>query len=151
MAYKEPVIRNFFRCLTADPHHFQFQPDARYHTFLADIIRHLAHAVRETPAALFPLSDAVPPVAVRIPATVDAEIFASCLRRGIDQRKLRLCRRFSPQAVHVVIEYDRELFIVRVDPADLSAVGRQRLHRVIKSVCRHTDRHRNTGEAVARL
>ena len=94
------------------------RPDAqgqgRVYTRVAYGVHDLFEAARK---ALFrgePLTDAVPPCAVRIPSAVYDKVFASCFPRLRNHFQFLLRRGVTGQAVHIVIENDRELLIVTI-------------------------------------
>ena len=73
VAQEEALIRQNGSLLTVDTHNLQLQPDTRNHALRTNIIRHLTHSIRKALFTLLPLTDTVPPVAVRIPAGINTK------------------------------------------------------------------------------
>ena len=143
VAGEEPVGVDARGLRAADAHDLDLEPHAGDHALRADVVHDFLEAVREALVAREPLADIVPPEARGVPARVHAEVFAAGLVRGVDQRELLRGRRVRPQAVHVVVEDDAELFIVVVLAADHTAVFRQLAHRVVEFADRGADAHRH--------
>ena len=151
MADKEPVVGKLFRQVTADAHDLRLQPDAGNQSFAPDIIGDFLDAFREAFVALLPLADAVPPVAVGVPAGVDTEVLAASLGSSVHQRIFLSGGGTAPETVHIIVENDGQFFIVLIFSADFSAVVRERAHGIVEANAGDTDGGRNGGEALAGL
>ena len=121
----KPVVREFLRQLTLDPHDLNFEPDSHLHALAVGIIADRFHTVRKTLRRFLPFADAVPPVSFVVPAAVHTVIFTSERSRFINDRFLAFFRRIAHEAVHVVVKYNTALFIIRVRSADPAAVLRK--------------------------
>ena len=151
VAQEEALIRQNGSLLTVDTHNLQLQPDTRNHALRTNIIRHLTHSIRKALFTLLPLTDTVPPVAVRIPAGINDKILTSGLLCRIHQRELFFCGRISKQTIHIIIENNRQIFIIFVRTADLSAVLRQSTNRFLEIIMTYADSHRNRCKGISRL
>ena len=151
VAQEEALIRQNGSLLTVDTHNLQLQPDTRNHALRTNIIRHLTHSIRKALFTLLPLTDTVPPVAVRIPAGINDKILTSGLLCRIHQRELFFCGRISKQTIHIIIENNRQIFIIFVRTADLSAVLRQSTNRFLEIIMTYADSHRNRRKGISRL
>ena len=151
MTQEETLIRQNRSLLTVNTHNLKLQPYPRNHALRPNIIRHLTHTVRKTFFTLLPLTDTVPPVAVRIPARINNKIFTSGLLGSIHQRKLFFRRRIPKQAVHIIIKNNRQIFIIFVRTSDLSAVLRQSTNRFLEIIMTYADSHRNRCKGISRL
>ena len=105
--HEEPAVRKLLCQRTVDAHDFQLQPCAWDHARVAYGIHDLFEAARKALFRGAPLTDAVPPCAVRIPSAVYDKVFASCFPRLRNHFQFLLRRGVTGQAVHIVIENDR--------------------------------------------
>jgi len=112
---------------------------------LVDPVDHLGESVREPRRRRFPGADGVPPVALGVPAGVDAEVVRPDLGRGVDQRQQLLGRRVTPQRVHVVVEDDRHPVLDRAPLPDRAALTRERREHAV-DVGPDDERHRHRRE-----
>ena len=151
MAQEETLIRQNRSLLTVNTHNLKLQPYPRNHALRPDIVRHLTHPVREPLLTLLPLTDTVPPVAVRIPARINNKVFTSGLLCSIHQRKFFFRRRIPEQTVHIIIKNNRQILIILIRTADPSAVLRQSTNRLLKIIMPNTNSHRNRCKTVARF
>ena len=107
MTDKEPVIRSILCFLTIDSHHFKFQPDARYHSLLTNVICYFFNSIRKTLPAFLPFADTVPPFSGSIPTGIYHIVFTTAFRSRINQRKFFLRCRITKQAIHIIVENNR--------------------------------------------
>ena len=147
MAHKEPVIGNILCLGAVDAHDLYFQPHTRDKPLGADIVRNLFHALGEALTGLLPLAHVVPPYACAVPACVNAEILAACLRSGVNKGIFLFRSRVAPKAVHIVVEDDGKAFVILVFAAYHSAVAGKLSHAAVKAVG-NTHSRRNGGEPV---
>ena len=146
VAHKEPVVRQFVRHGTVDADYLDLQPQTGHHALLPDIGKDLIDPVRPSLLGRFPFPYPGPPGTVGIPARVDGVIFAADFRSRVDEGIFLFRRGISPQAVHKVVENDRELLVVLIFAADRPPVGRHFPHRVLKACVRGRYRHRDALE-----
>ena len=118
VAADKPVIRQPARKLAGDAHHFDFEPHTHFQALASRVIEHLPKSVREPFRAFHPFADAVPPVALVVPAAVHAVVLASDLGGFVDDLHFRVFVGITHQAVHVIIEHDEEADAVIVGAAD---------------------------------
>ena len=112
---EEPVVRQLVRERTVNPHHLQLQPEAGNHSLFTNDVQQRRQALRKTPPGRQPLADVVPPGAVVVPTAVDAVIPAARFRCRLDQRQLLFGGRVAGKAVHVVVEDDGRMGVIRID------------------------------------
>ena len=147
MPHKEPFVRHFLCHFAVYAHNFYLKPYARYHTVFPDFIGHLFKTVRETAAVFLPLAHAVPPETIRIPAAINAVILASCLCGGFYKRHFLFFGRVAPKTVHIVIENNRQLFVIGIPSAYRTAVSCKLAHTLVK-VTAYADCNRNRRKAL---
>ena len=151
MSSEKPALRNLVDIWAVKTNCFNFQPKTRNHTFFADIFNWFLNASRISLRRRFPFTYASPPVSVRVPSTVNAEIFASCICRCVNKRKQFFCCRIPKQTVHVIVKNNCKFFIIFIRAADLTAVFRHLYNCFFKSSINNRDGRRHCDKRFTRL
>ena len=107
--------------------------------------------LRETSRCRFPFTYAVPPETVGIPAGIDDIILTAGFGCGLDERQLFGCGGVCPEAVHVIVEDHRELFIVGIGTADAAPVFCHFFIRFFKSAADRADCRGDCDETLTRF
>ena len=126
-------------------------PKTRAHALGADIIKHLAEALRKSFGGLLVGADGAPPAAlVGIPARVDAENLAACRGGGIDLGQELCCGRVGVEATHIIVKDNGMMAVRRYAPGDPATVGGHFGEGVIK-ILAQGDRRLYTLKALSGL
>ena len=132
MAGEEPAVRKSGSKRTVDTHHLQLEPEPGDHALAADIVRYLPEAFRETSPAFLPLADTVPPFTIRVPAGIDHIVLAAGFSSTVDHGIFFLSGGIPEQAVHIIVENDRQIPVIGIGTADQAAVPGQHLPRAVR-------------------
>ena len=118
VALKEPATLHLRSHFTLCSHELDFQPDAGNHSFTVDIICNLFQSIGKSHFRWIPLSNPRPPRFICVPSGINTVILTANSRCCINNRQFLLGSRISPEAVHIVIENNGQLFIILIFPAD---------------------------------
>ena len=146
----EPLVRETGGQGTGGAHDLDLDPQSHLQAPALSVLEEALQSMGKPRRALLPFAYPVPPVAVVVPARVDAVVFTAQGRRRVDERLLPLLVRRAPQTVHVIVEHHGRRRVVTALPPDDPAIPRQRRHRVPR-VSRHcAEAHRDRDMLRAR-
>ena len=157
VALQEAVVVEVV-CRGVRVHRVKLEPNAGLESAAVHIIEYALKAlVAELRVVRYPVAAAGRPAAVRaltdilMPAGVDTEILAADRRRRVNKRQQLLIGRVAPQAVHVVVEYDRNMTVGIMRQIDRAVVS-DKLARGFLEAALDAAEHRGLrGVAFARL